>query len=336
MPSDGWKTAHSGPESIHRRPDGESDASRGEVDRLIVAIASRQHGVIFLQQLVELGLSRRTIRWRVSSGRLHRIHQGVYAVGRPDLPIKGRWMAAVLACGGGAVLSHRSAATLLELLNVRGGKIEVAVPRRTPVVRPGLRVHRSTCLVPADRVTVDRIPCTSVPSTLLALAATAPTNVLESACNEAEIKGVFDLRSIDQLLARRSGHPGASRLRAVLAIGDLGTDRTKSKLEKRFLRLARDTGLPAPTVNEWISIPGEEMRCDFVWHREKVIVEVDGWETHRTRRAFHDDRRRDQLLRLAGWEVLRFTDRDIGRDPDHVTKVVRTVLDRKAATKAAA
>src|SRR3954463_11075277 len=99
-------------------------------------------------------------------------------------------MAAVLACVDGALLSHRSAATLQELLNVRGGLIEVTILRHSSLARPGLRVHRSTCLVPHDCVTVDRIPCTSVSATLLGLAATAPTNVLESACNKAEIKGL--------------------------------------------------------------------------------------------------------------------------------------------------
>lgn len=104
--------------------------------------------------------------------------------------------------------------------------------------------------------------------------------------------------------------------------------RTKSHLERRFRRLAREARLPAPTVNDSIAIPGEEMEFDFVWHRERLVVEVDGWETHRSRKAFHDDRRRDQLLRLHGWEILRFTDRDVRRDPGHVAAVVRTLLER--------
>jgi very-short-patch-repair endonuclease/Arc/MetJ family transcription regulator len=332
MASDGWKTAHSGPQSDHRQPKDKPADPRGETDRLIVAIAARQHGVITLRQLVGLGLSRRAVRWRLSSGRLHQIHRGVYAVGRPDLPIKGRWMAAVLACAEGAVLSHQSAATLHGLLNARGGLINVTVPRRTPIARRGIRVHRSTCLAPADCMMVDRIPCTSVPATLLALAATSPKNVLESACNQAEIEQVLDMRAIGELLERRPAHPGTSRLRGALAIDDLGLDRTKSKLEKRFLRLSREFGLPRPRINEWIAIPGEEMQFDFVWQRERVVVEVDGWETHRTRKAFRDDRRRDQLLRLAGWDVVRFTSRDVDDEPDHVDSVVRATLERGGAS----
>ena len=137
--------------------------------------------------------------------------------------------------------------------------------------------------------------------------------------------------AIAELLERRRAPPGASRLRAALEVDVLGTDRTKSHLERRFRRLADESGLPAPEVNVWMAIPGEEMEFDFVWHRERLVVEVDGWETHRSRKAFHDDRRRDQLLRLHGWEILRFTDRDVRRDPGHVAAVVRTLLERASA-----
>jgi hypothetical protein len=252
MPSDGWKALLMATESIHRR-------GKGELDRLIVALAARQHGVVGLWQLVELGLSAAGVRTRVAAGRLHRIHQGVYAVGRPDVTIKGRWMAAVLACGEGAVLSHRSAATLRGLLNARSGWVDVTVPRRTPVVRAGIRVHRSTCLAPQDRAEVHGIPCTSVPATLLALAATAPRNVLDSACNQAEMEGLLDMDAIGELLTRRRSHLGASRLRTALEVDGLGLDRTKSGLERRFLQLARETGLPVPAVNNGCRSPAR--RC---------------------------------------------------------------------------
>src|SRR3954453_20374812 len=144
MSGDGWKTSAIRTESDHRR-------RGGRVDREILAIAMAQHGVIALWQLLSVGLSASAVRERVAAGRLHRIHQGVYAVGRPDVTIKGRWMAAVLACGDGALLSHRSAATLHELLNARAGRIHVTVPRRTPIARAGISAHRSTCLAPKDR-----------------------------------------------------------------------------------------------------------------------------------------------------------------------------------------
>src|SRR5215217_3781395 len=144
MPSDGRKTSAMSTKSIHRSP-------KDAVDWLIVAIAREQHGVIALWQLLSIGLSASAVRERVAAGKLHRIHQGVYAVGRPDVTIKGRWTAAVLACGDGALLSHQSAATLHGLLRARSGRIHVTVPRRTTVARAGIRVHRSTCLVPEDR-----------------------------------------------------------------------------------------------------------------------------------------------------------------------------------------
>ena len=327
MRSDCRETAPMSPQLDNRRP-------RGILDRLIGAIASKQHGVVALWQLLSLGLSSRAVRDRVASGRLHRIHRGVYAVGRPDVTIKGKWTAAVLACGEGALLSHQSAATLHGLLNARGGRIHVTVPRRTSVVRSGIRVHRSPCLVPHDRVAIDGIACTSVPATLLALAATAPPNVLESACNQAEIEHVLDMRVVNELLERRRGYPGVTRLRAALEVDGMGFDRTKSKLEKRFLQLARKTGLARPAINAWMPIPGEEIQCDFVWHSERLVVEVDGWTTHRARRAFVDDRRRDRVLRLAGWEVVRCTHGDVDRDPDHVLAVVRAMLARRSGLAA--
>lgn len=303
-------------------------APRGEVDRLIVALAASQHGVVTLEQLVALGLSRRAIRWRIAGGRLHRIHRGVYAVGRPDVTIKGKWMAAVLACGDGALLSHQSAATLHGLLNARAGRVHVTVPRRTNVIRAGIRAHRSTCLVPADRTEVDGIPCTSVPATLLGVAATAPRNVLDSACNQAEVERVLDMCAVEDLLERRRSHPGAKRLRGALQVNGLGLDRTKSKLEKRFFRLAGELGLPPPAVNAWMPIPGEEMQCDFVWHRERVVVEVDAWETHGTRRAFRNDRRRDRVLRAHGWDPVRVTGYDLESDADGVIREVQALLER--------
>jgi predicted transcriptional regulator of viral defense system len=325
MANDGRKTAPISPQVDHRR-------QKGRLDRLIGSLAARQHGVIALWQLLSIGLSARAVRDRVAAGRLHRIHRGVYAVGRPDVTIKGKWMAAVLACGEEAHLSHRSAATLHGLLNARAGRVHVTVPRRTTVARAGISVHRCTCLVPEDRTEVDGIACTSVPATLLGVAATAPRNVLDSACNRAEMEGVLDMRAVEKLLERRASYPGATRLRTALQVDGLGLDRTRSSLERRFLLLAQRMGLPAPEINVWMPIPGEEMQCDFVWRRERVVVEVDAWETHGTRRAFRNDRRRDRLLRAHGWDPVRVTGYDIESDPDGVIQEVQTLLERAIST----
>jgi very-short-patch-repair endonuclease len=212
----------------------------------------------------------------------------------------------------------------------------VTIPRRTPVVRRGIHVHRSTCLDPADCTEVDRSPCTSVAATLLAVASTAPLNVLESACNQAEVERILDLSAVDELLKRRRGQPGAALLRAALEVDGLGLDRTKSRLEKRFLRLARAAGLPTPAINAWMPIPGEDMQCDFVWHRERLVVEVDAWTTHAIRRAFRADRRRDRLLRQHGWDIIRVTGYDPESDADGVIGGVQAALGRQRPVQTAA
>jgi hypothetical protein len=154
----------------------------------------------------------------------------------------------------------------------------LALSRRT------IRVHRSTCLTPQDCAEVEGIPCTSVPRTLLDLAATVPKHVLERACDQAERARGLDMRALEELLTRRAGQPGVGRLRGVLHLAAEGVPR--SELERRFLALCRRAGLPRPSVNQWMAIGGDEMQCDFVWHGERVVVEVDGWDSHRTRQAF--------------------------------------------------
>jgi hypothetical protein len=161
-------------------------------------------------------------------------------------------MAAVLACGEGAVLSHRSAVTLHELLR-GGGMIHVTVAGRRGVSRPGLRVHRPACLSDADRTMVRGIPCTSVPRTLLDLAQVASPRILERACDQAEVLRVLDMNALRELLARTKGHPGVRRLRAVLETGNVGEGIPRTALEERFLRLCSRSDLPPPEVNVFAS-----------------------------------------------------------------------------------
>lgn len=242
------------------------------------------------------------------------------------MPLRGRWLAAVLACGDQALLSHGAAAALHDLLKPTRGAVDVTIPRRSGRSRPGIRIHRSCSLAAADRTQIAGIPCTSVTRTLIDVAATAPAAVFEKACNQAVIERVLDAREVSELLARHPHNPGSRRLRAATGSEEVGSDRTRTKLERTFLALCLRGGLPRPAVNEWMAIPGEEMQCDFVWHAERVVVEVDGWATHRTKRSFEMDRRRDQLLCLAGWQVVRFTWTDVNTRPVHVLTVVRTML----------
>jgi hypothetical protein len=299
---------------------------RGRRERALAAIAAPQHGVVTLAQLRSLGLSASAVRARAACGRLHRLHQGVYAVGRADLPVEGRWMAAVLACGPGARLSHASAAELHGLLSTAHARIDVTVGRRAGLARPGIRIHRSTCLASADVSAARGIPCTSVVRTLLDLAAVVPRPVLEKACDQAEVERLLDWAAVKEALARARGRAGIRLLRAVLEVGHHGDDLPRSELERRFLALCRRAGLPVPAVNQWLAVAGEEVQVDFVWHTHGVIVETDGFRTHGTHRAFREDRRRDRLLALAGWRVVRFTWDDLTSDSEHVTRVLRDLL----------
>jgi very-short-patch-repair endonuclease len=254
------------------------------------------------------------------------VHRGVYALGRPDLPVEGRWMAAVLACGSGAVLSHTSAAALHGLLSTARATVDVMIKRRVGIARPGITVHRSTCLEPAECARVRGIPCTGVARTLLDLAAVVASPVLERACDQAEVLGLVDWASVHELLSTARGRPGARRLREVLDAGEVGDNVPRSALERRLLAVCRRGGLPSPAVNQWLTVAGEEMQVDFAWHAARVIVETDGFRTHGTRQAFQRDRRRDRLLGVAGWRVVRFTWDDVTGDPEDVTRVLRNLL----------
>jgi very-short-patch-repair endonuclease len=234
-------------------------------------------------------------------------------------------MAAVLACGRDAILSHMSAAALHGVLSSTGSAVDVTVERCSGRARSGIRVHRSTCHSEADRAVVGGIPCTSVGRTLLDLAAVVPLPVLEKACDQAEVLRLLDWSALDELLIRAGGRWGVRNLRAALRL-KAEDEIPRSELERRFLTVCRRAGLPSPAVNEWLTVAGEEMQVDFVWRDARLVVETDGFRTHRTRQAFQRDRRRDRLLGLAGWRVVRFTWEDVTGDPEDVTRVLRELL----------
>jgi len=262
---------------------------------------------VALRQLRALGLTGSGVRKRVASGRLHRVHAGVYAVGHANLTGHGHWMGAVLACGQGAVLSYRSSAALHGVRPDHRSVIDVTSSRRSGRGRRGIVAHQGHALLPRDSTTVDAIPCTSLPRTLLDLAEVIDRRGLERALDRAEQLRVLDMSAINDVLARAHGRPGAKLLREVLAEHYAGSSLTASELEERFLLICRGAGVPAPDVNAWVALPDEELKADFLWRHHRLIVEVDGHETHGTRQAFERDRRRDQCLTLAGYSVIRFT-----------------------------
>jgi hypothetical protein len=162
--------------------------------------------------------------------------------------------------------------------------------------------------------------------TLIDLAAVVPRGVFERAFDKAEISDPLISHSIGEQLGRNRGRPGVRRLRTLVERRAAGEGIARTVLERRFLALCKRGGVPPPSVNQWVAIPGEEMECDFVWSDLRVVVEVDGFQTHRTHRAFQEDRRRDRVLRLDGWAVARFTWQDVTYDASHVREAVRATL----------
>jgi hypothetical protein len=295
----------------------------------IAELAERQHGVVALRQLEALSFSASGVRNRAARGYLHRVHRGVYAVGRPGLTANGRRMAAVLAYGPDAVLSHRTAAGLWGLRPDNRPKVELSVCRPGVRARPGIDVHRRRTLTAGDVTRVEGIPCTSVARTLVDLGDVVNRRAVEQAVEKAEILRLFDLRAIEEVLGRAGTTRGKTLLSSVLE-GLAGPTLTESELEEAFLDIGRRAGLPDPEVNAWITLPdGTPARIDFLWRRERLAVETDGGPFHRTRQSRERDARRDQLLRLAGFEPVRFTDRQVSLEPGWVEHTLRELIAQR-------
>lgn len=299
-------------------------------DPAIAALAARQHGLVHGSQLRRLGLSPSSVAQRVAAGRLHRIHFNVFAVGHPVLTPDGRYMAAAMAGGRGAVISHRSAAALWGLRASSRSRIDITGTTRGRA-SGGIDVHRSRTLTDADRARVRGIPCTSVARTLVDLAEVVDLRSLERALEQAEVMAILDGRALRAACERAFGRHGASKLRALLEPADDTETLTRSELEERFLALCDGAGVRRPRVNVWMTLgAGEEMQVDFLWDRERLIAETDGQAAHGTRQAFERDRRRDQVLQMAGFRVVRFTWRQVVDEPGLVRRVIAGLLSSAA------
>ena len=239
-------------------------------DWLVAKIAERQHEVVTIAQLLWAGLTPRQVTLRVKAGRLHRIHRGVYAVGHRKLSREGTWMAAVLACGPEAALSHASAAQLWSLTPRSPASSHVTVPGSAGRAnRRGIVLHRSSTLIPGDVTRKKSIPVTT--------------------------------------LARTQRDMGWS------------TERTRSDLERRFLELLHTHELPLPEVNARIG-PYE---VDFLWRKERLVVELDGYAYHSDRASFAADCRRDRELQALGFSVMRFADSEVDVAPAAIAARLR-------------
>ena len=255
------------------------------------------HGVLARWELLEEGFSPGLIASLVRGGTLWTVHRGVYAVGRPELSERGRWRAAVLACGRGAVLSHRDAAALHELRRNGRQRIDVLVPHRGTHRAAGIDIHVTRGLEPGDVEVVDGIPCTSVERTLLDLADVVRSKELERAAEAA-----YRLRLLRVEHLHRQLNAAGRRRRKLARALRVEVRNTRSPHEREFLDLVAKTALPQPLENAWF--PELELEVDALWPAARLAVEVDS-SYHDTPHARERDERKDALLRGAGYTVVR-------------------------------
>ena len=308
---------------------GSNDQSRDGFgrDAEIWALVRQQHGAIARRQLMELGLSARRIERRIASGRLHPVWRGVYAVGRPQLDRRGGWMAAVLACGQDAALSHGSAAALWGFGPQRDGTIEVSVPARSRSRLQEIRVHRRTTAVLGDVSVHEGIPLTSPVRTLIDEATRLKPMQLERAVNEADKLDRVRADVLHASLDNYRGQPGVAPLRKLL--DPLAFRLSDSELEQLMRPLARTVGLATPETKTWVN--GYEV--DFFWPELGIVIEADGLKCHRTASQQRRGLERDQAHLAAGMWPLRFSHWQIKCEAAHVRRVIRSAVARAKSAR---
>lgn len=318
-----------------------SPKPRTPPDRQLAALATKQYGLATGAQLRALGIAPSDVAYRVRTGRLHRVHRGVYAVGHECLSVKGRSLAAVLAVGPGAALSHRAAGAQWGFLDWDGDEIEVTVAQRRQG-RPGLRLHVVRALAPHDVTVRATIPVTTPARTLLDLADVLGDRPLRRALHEAEVQRRVSHPQLIAQLARANGRRGAARLAALVADGPTPT---RSELEDRLLELLARHGLPRPQTNVRLHGPPRPqpnarpagltttIEVDFLFPALDLVIETDGERYHGTRLARAADARRQAELEAAGYRVLRLTWADVAQDEERTVARLRSVLPQQRAAR---
>jgi very-short-patch-repair endonuclease len=295
-----------------------------ERDQALAGLAGRQHGVVGKWQLQQLGLSDQMIKTKIAHGGLSRLHRGVYAVGHRALTVESRWMAAVLAHGPEAVLSHRSAGQLWGICPRSDVAPEVTCPGSKKTKR-GIVAHGGS--LPADEV-VRRwgIPVTSVARTMLDLAATRSEREVERAWNQMEFREYRHTLSVPDLVERHRGRPGSVLLRRLAGGDTLPVGITRNDFEEAFLGLIDRHGLPRPRMNAHVHLRGRFYEIDCLWDEQRVAIELDGGAAHKTRKAFNDDRERDRILTVEGFTATRVTWDHLQNTPQDVADDLREIL----------
>ncbi|MHB1569258.1 MAG: DUF559 domain-containing protein, partial [Solirubrobacteraceae bacterium] len=300
----------------------------GWPDDAVADLAGSQYGLVTRSQLHELGLGRAAVDHALERGRLRSVHRGVYAVGHVALPPLAPYMAAALAVGPGAVVSHGSAAALWGIRSGAKGPVELTLAGRDAGRRrDGLIVHRCHALDVADQGSLRGIPVTAAARALLDITPGLTDRELERAFDAALKAQLVAPVDVEAAVARAPGRPGAARLSALARL-ELGSGDTRSDGEERLIALVRAGGLPEPETN----VPIGPYIVDALWRRERLIVEVDSHRFHGTRRSFEADRERDLFLAAAGYEVMRITWTQLYTRPEQV--LVR--LTQRLATAASA
>lgn len=299
--------------------------SRTRDDRWLAGLAERQHGVVSRRQLIEAGWSTGAIEKRIRAGRLHRLHAGVYLVGHRLIQREGRWMAAVLASGSDAVLSHHSAAALWRLRPTSRTTIDVTVPHAT---RSSELIRRHVSHLPPDERTVkEGISVTTAARTFFDLAATESLDVVRALLREIEYRELWGSLSLSDLVERYPGRRGIRKVRLALeGVKDEPAGERKSPLEERFAPFLRHHHLPLCRFNDWITVGDKRFQVDCHWPGTSQIVELDGWQAHKTRTAFREDRARDRKLRVAGYSVTHLTWNLLDDEPEAIASDLRVLL----------
>ncbi len=271
-------------------------------------MAGASHGVVTRAQLLAAGVTREAIRTRLLQGSLLREHPGVYRVGHRAPSVEARYLAAVRACGEGALLRGRAAAYLFAVLRgvTRAPQPEIMTLTRRRVT--GVRVHRTRQLDPRDRTMCRRIPVTTLPRPLVDLAGVLEADALARICHEAQVRHRMKPEGVEAVLARRPNSPGAATLRAILC-GERPV--SLSRLETLFLQRLRGAGLPLPQTNR----PAGAHRVDCRWPQHRLTVELDSYRYHHTRYAWGEDHRRDREAYARGDDIRRYTWEDVDAHP---------------------
>lgn len=303
-------------------PPSQTRPSRREQGRALARLAYQQHGVVSWPQLRDLGLGREAIKTRLAEGRLHHVHEEVYAVGHGRLSLRGHWWAAGLAYGPGAVLSHRTAGVLWGIQRRGRGPVHVTAPAGRQGIRRrrGIWIHRCK-LTPEDLTTHDGFPVTTVARTLFDLGEVAPYETLKGAAEEADRLKLLRLRELEAVCARGRGRRALKPMRRLLVELRL-PEEGRSPLEIRFASFVGEHRLPSPVQNA--DVLGHEV--DALWPEAKLIVELDSWEHHGHRAAFERDRARDPKLLIAGYRTIRVTHRRLDREPKRLAEQIRRLL----------